>query len=80
MVDTTSNQRLEVSTDSDYGPYMYLPATQLDVVTKLLDRNNIVYRVDDYFVSINDEPEVAQIYFDPSQDPLVIQRIFDIAE
>jgi hypothetical protein len=79
MIDTTTRQRLEVSTDWGWGAeaYIVLPLTQLDQVKALLDANKISYWVDEEVLSIDGKPEIAWINLEDGTNPARVQSLLD---
>jgi hypothetical protein len=77
MIDTTTRQRLEVSTDGGAGPYLMLPLVQLCTVRALLDANKVGYWVDEEVFSLDGKPEVAVINFARGSNPATIQSLLD---
>lgn len=77
MRDVTTKEPLYVSTDGTAGPYIMVPVTQLEELRSLLDRHQIRYEVDEDVISLNDEPEVAIVNLDRSQDAGRVQKILD---
>lgn len=77
MIDTTSGDRLVVSDAGDAEPYIIVPVTQLDDVSRLLDANKIVHTVDEAAVSLNDSPFYSVINLTRGANIESIQRILD---
>ena len=63
MTDTSTGERLLVSTARDAGPYLDLPWSQVEAVRKRLDRAGIPYWVDQWLISIDGGPEFTSINF-----------------
>lgn len=53
MIDTTTHQRLLVSTDGGAGPYIMVPVSQLEKVTAQLDAHRVSYWVDEEALSLD---------------------------
>lgn len=77
MIDTTTRQPLYVSTDGDAGPYIMVPAAQLDQVRALLDANKVPYWVDEEAISLDGKPEVAVINLGHGSNPATVQTLLD---
>jgi hypothetical protein len=77
MIDTSTGERLIVSTTPDAGPYIEIPYTQVEEVRRRLDRAWIAYWVDPWVISIDGEPETAEINFSIYVDPNKIQSALD---
>jgi hypothetical protein len=77
MNDTTTHNRLSVSTDGGAGPYIMVPVTQLERVKALLDANKDSYWVDEEVISVDGKPEVAVINLGRRSDPERIQHLLD---
>ena len=79
MTDVTTHRALHVSTDGTAGPYIMVPVSQLDDVTRLLARHRIVYDVDEYAISLNGTPEVTVVNLGRRADGAAVQQILDAA-
>jgi hypothetical protein len=77
MIDTTTRQRLDVSTDGDAGPYIMVPVAQLDKVRALLERNKVPHWVDEEAISLDGKPEIAVINLGHGSNPAVVQSLLD---
>ena len=77
MTDTTTKQRIHVSTDSAAGPYITLPFSQVDEVRRLLDNHRIRYWVDEDVISFDGGPEEAFINLGRDGDAVAVQAILD---
>lgn len=77
MIDTSTGERLVVSTAPDAGPYIDLPYSQVEEVCRRLDRAGISYWVDQWVISVDNEPEIAEINFSRYVDPAKIQAAVD---
>ena len=79
MIDTSNGERLQLSTESESGPYLDLPLSQVDEVRKLLDREGITYWVDSLAISFDGEPETTVISFSRYVDAARVQAMLDEA-
>jgi hypothetical protein len=77
MIDTSTGERLVVSTEGEAGPFIELPLSQVDEVRKRLDQAGIPYWVDSTAISIHDEPPMAVIDFSRYVDAGRIQSALD---
>jgi hypothetical protein len=77
MIDTSTGERLQVSTEAESGPYIDLPFSQVDEVRKRLDREGIPYWVDPDVISFDDGPEMAEINFSRYVDAARVQAVLD---
>ena len=77
MNDVTTQERLRVSTDGTAGPYIMVPATQLDEVTQLLDRHNVRHWVEEHVISLNGGPEIGVVNLGREGDAEAVQNILD---
>lgn len=77
MIDTSTGDRLVVSTAPDAGPYIDLPYSQVEAVCYRLDRAGIPYWVDEWVISIDGEPEITTINFSRYVDAARIQAALD---
>lgn len=77
MIDSTTGEKLSVSTDGTAGPYIILPVSQLADVRKALDRYNIPYLVDNNTISINGKPADATINLGRGADVKFVQDLLD---
>ena len=53
MIDTSTGERLQVSTEAESGPYLDLPLSLVDEVCKRLDQEGITYWVDPDVIGID---------------------------
>jgi hypothetical protein len=79
MTDPTTKKPLRVSTDSTAGPYIMLPANELDEVRRLLDSRHIRYWVEENVISFNGAPYEAVVNLGRGADAAAIQAILDSA-
>jgi hypothetical protein len=77
MIDTSTGERLLVSTAPDAGPYIDLPYSQVEEVCKRLDRAGVSYWVDPWVISVDGDPEITTIYFSRYVDADRIQAALD---
>jgi hypothetical protein len=77
MIDATTDRRLTVSSGGKAGPYIMLPLSQLDTVTRLLDAHKVRYWVDEEALSIDGGPEIIVINLARHTDPAAIQQLLD---
>jgi hypothetical protein len=77
MIDTTTREPLQVSTDGGEWSYITLPLMHLDEVRALLDANKVSYAVDDEVLSLDGKPEVAFISLRRGTDPAMVQSLLD---
>jgi hypothetical protein len=56
MIDVTAETPLQVSTDGPAGPYITVPVSQLDDLTRVLTSHGIGYEVDSLAISLNGAP------------------------
>ena len=79
MTDTTTKRSLQVKTDGGAGPYIELPFSQLNDVTRLLSRHQIRFWVDEDVISMRGGPEFAEINLERGADVRSVQAILDDA-
>ncbi len=79
MQDTTSGDRIFVSTDGDSVPYIMVPLLQLDSVRTLLQDKGVDFWVEESAIALDGEPYIAVINLSKSADADVIQAILDDA-
>ncbi len=77
MNDSSTKKPLHVSDHGAGGPYFWVPVSQLAEVCRLLDANRVPYQVDEYTISLDDEPEVTIINLGPGGDGEAVQKILD---
>lgn len=78
MSDATTGMPIQVSTDVS-GPYIMLPAVQVDRVRKILEVHSVPHWVDHLSISVNGKPAVGWIYLGLRTDPGAVQAILDAA-
>jgi hypothetical protein len=79
MTDTSTQQRVRVSTESPSGPYIMLPVALLEKVQKILVENGIPHWVDHYRISVDGRPAVTMIYLGRNVDSRQVQDLLDAA-
>jgi hypothetical protein len=79
MTDTTTQKPLHVSTEGTAGPYIRLPLTQVDEVTRLLDGHHIRYWVAENSLSLNGGPYMSTINLGRDGNAQTVQAILDNA-
>ena len=77
MIDATTDQLLRVSDDGMTGPYITVPVSQLDDLTRLLKSRGIGYDVDEHAIAWDGTPEVTDVNLDRHADAAAVQRILD---
>jgi hypothetical protein len=77
MIDTTTQERLCVSTDGGASPYIVIPVLQLDKALALLDEHKVEYWLDDEVLSVDGKPEVAFVNLGQGSDLGQVQRLLD---
>jgi len=77
MTDTTTQQRLRVSTEGTAGPYIMVPVSQLDELKALLNRNRIHHWVEENAISLDGKPEIATINLGRGANATAVQNILD---
>ncbi len=77
MNDSSTRQRLTVSTDGTAGPYIMVPVSQLDEVKAVLGKHGVPFRVDEHAISLNGTPEIAVINLGRGADASAVQYILD---
>ncbi|MHB1158053.1 MAG: hypothetical protein ACYC26_14600 [Phycisphaerales bacterium] len=78
MIDSTTQERMIVSTDGTAGSYIMVPLNQLKAVEDMLQRNGISYWVDANAISLNGKPEITVINLGRSADANSIQQLLDV--
>jgi hypothetical protein len=77
MIDTSTRQRLKISTDGGAAPYLMLPESQLAAVRELLEKNDVPHWVDEETLSMDGGPDIALVNFGREIDPPVVQCLLD---
>jgi hypothetical protein len=79
MTDTTTEKPMHVSTDGTAGPYITLPLSQVDEVTRLLDGHGIRHWVEENSISLNGGPYISTINLGREGNAQAVQAILDDA-
>jgi hypothetical protein len=79
MTDVTTQKRLRVSIDGTAGPYIMLPRTQVDGVTKLLKDHCIRHWVEENSISLDGGPYISVINLGREGNAQAVQAILDSA-
>jgi hypothetical protein len=77
MINMITRQPLRVSTDGEAGPYIMVPAAQLDKVEALLEANQVPFWVDEEVLSLDGKPEVGVINLGRGSNPARVQSLLD---
>ena len=77
MTDTSTNKRLRVSTDGTAGPYIMVPACQLQDVRQLLDDHDVRYWVEENVISVDGSPEIGVVNLGRGGDAAAVQALLD---
>ena len=77
MIETTTRQRLYVSTEGDAGPYIMVPEAQLAQVLTLLEQAKVPHWVDEEAISLDGKPEIAVVNLGRGIDPQAVQGLLD---
>ena len=77
MIDVTTEQLLRVSDDGITGPYITVPVSQLEDLTRLLASHQVAYDVDEDAIAWDGSPEVTEVNLDRDADAAAVQRILD---
>jgi hypothetical protein len=76
MTDITTRKPLHVI-DTEAGPFMDLPFSQVEDVRRLLDANGVYYWVSEHSISFNGGPAMTMVHFGHQGDAAAIQAILD---
>ncbi|HEX4792372.1 MAG TPA: hypothetical protein VH370_01185 [Humisphaera sp.] len=79
MTDSTTQQRLRVSTDGTAGPFIDVPVSQIDEVKRILDERQIRYWVEENVISLNGGPYIAVVNLGREGDAQLVQALLDNA-
>jgi hypothetical protein len=79
MIDSQTGKRLQVSSESPSGPYIWVSMGAADAVQKVLQAHGIKHWLDYHFVSVDGKPAVSVINLDRKCDPSKVQAILDAA-
>ena len=77
MIDITTKEPLQVSTDGGAGPYILLPLDQVKEVQQILVAHGIHHTVEEDAISMDDEPFIATIDLGRGADADAVQAILD---
>lgn len=77
MIDVTTKERLLVSTDGTAGPYIMVPLSQLDVVTRLLEAHGVSFWIEEDAISFDDAPYIAVVNLEHDARADAIQSLLD---
>lgn len=77
MTDATTQKPLRVLIPKDAGPYIWLPAAQVDEVSALLRANGVPHWLDRFAISFEGGPETTVINLGRRVDGAAVQRILD---
>ncbi len=79
MIDSTTQQRMRVSTDGTAGPYIMVPLDQLETVKAILLNNHVSFWVDADAISLDGKPEIGVINLARGANAAQIQQMLDSA-
>jgi hypothetical protein len=79
MIDQETQERLQVNTDGDAGPYLMVPLEQVPAIRAVLQQHGIAHSLDQDAVQFDDKPIIALINFGRGTDPVRIQQLLDAA-
>jgi hypothetical protein len=79
MIDMHTHRPIRVSTDGTSGPYLMVPADQVEQVRKVLEANSIPCWVEHYAISVDGRPAMVVINIATKNDPRHVQAILDSA-
>ncbi len=77
MIDVTTKEPLQVSTDGTAGPYISVPLIQLEQIQRLLDSHGIRYYVQENAISLDGGPMIADIDLGRGADADHVQSLLD---
>lgn len=77
MTETVSKQRIRVPTPTTAGVFISVETDRLPALRAILDANNIRYWVNEYLLTMNGGPELAQVVFPRGSDAPIVQRLLD---
>lgn len=80
MLDSTTHNRLMVSTDGNAGPYLIVPLPQLKQLKQLLTDHQIPYSAENTGISMNGKPVDVVVNLGRGANVTKIQSILDSAE
>ena len=79
MSDAVTGQPIRVSTDGTSGPYIMVPATQVERVRRVLEANGIPHWVDHRVISVDGKAAIAVINLGRRTDARQVQSLLDTA-
>jgi hypothetical protein len=77
MTDVVTKQPLRVSGEGTLWPYIRLPDSQVEEVSRLLTSHGIRYSVQESILSMDGGPFIAVIDLPRGSDPKPVQTILD---
>ena len=77
MTDTATMQPIRVLVDEATGPYIKLPATQVDQVRAVLDAHEVRFWVSHFAISFEGNPARTSIYIKRGTDAHAVQTFLD---
>lgn len=77
MIDTIRKKPLTINVGDEGYSHLIVPVSQLDEVQALFDAKQIVYWVDEEYLSVDNRPEVAFISFSLNADKKLAQQLLD---
>jgi hypothetical protein len=77
MINSITNEPIQVDKIPGAWPYVRVPLDQLDQVKKLLDDAGFRYSVDVYALSSDGEPYTVDVSFEHRADVAAVQSLFD---
>jgi hypothetical protein len=80
MIDQETQERLQINTDGDAGPYLMVPLEQIPTIRALLQRHGIIHTVDDDAIQLDGRPVIAVVNFGRGSDAARLQRLLDDVE
>lgn len=79
MIDESSGEVLRVQGDREAPGLIMAPVSQLNTVLRILAEHHIPYWVDEEYISLDGEPDVAFINISREVDPEWVQEILNAA-
>jgi hypothetical protein len=77
MINSITNEPIQVEKIPGAWPYVRVPLDQLDQVKKLLDNAGFRYSVDKYALSSDGEPYTVDVSFEHRAEVAALQAVFD---
>ncbi len=77
MINSITNEPIQVDKIPGAWPYVRVPLDQLDQIKKLLDHAGFRYSVDKYALSSDGEPYTVDVSFDHRAEVAALQAVFD---